>query len=292
MLERTLYLAPASTGEDRSFYTLLAFSLLGHILFFVIDKAELTREREPLFEEWAVEADLLPDVHVTSPKENALPDAQKTDELAVRDNLLPQLPKKFAIDKAAEEEAINENEEQKIEKPKDETNTDQNVNKTQIQIKSDKDEMNRLAMQDALKRLAMEKLRKEMKVAKTNKADNVDAMAKIKDEMGEDALNKALESSLNLSAEKNYRAKLRSHVGRFWSVPEAYNIKNAELRVRIAISVNAMGNLVSHEIKQSSGDVVFDDLAFNAIKNAEPLPNPPEELMGVEILLDFTPKSY
>jgi TonB family protein len=43
------------------------------------------------------------------------------------------------------------------------------------------------------------------------------------------------------------------------------------------------------EIENSSGESGFDQLVMDMIKKAEPLPPPPSELVGKQLLLSFNP---
>lgn len=285
MVERNSYLNPPSTGEERSLYTLLAFSVLAHIMFFVIDKAEFFKsEYKPLFEEWSIEAEIVSDFGPTN-EDTALPKAKPEEEAAVPDNMLPQLPKKFQIDSEKKDAGdLGETESDKVGLDQSKSNEEK-----KLDIENDPNEANKLKMEDALKRLALEKLRKDEKIAKNLQAEKNDPLARLRKELERGDKNI---SSSNSSILSIYRNKLRTHVGKFWTVPEAYNLKNSDLKVVIAIIVDGQGDLRSSLIKQSSGDSVFDALAQNAIKNAAPMPAPPRGQAGEEILMKFTPRSF
>lgn len=292
MAEQSSYLNLRNASDERLFFTLLGLSLLGHVVFFIFDKASFITDREPLFEEWEVEAELLPDINISAPDKSALPNAEQAENERVADNLLPQLPKKFTLQESTtEEEAISETDE----KPKDQP--DEAAKPAAETVKAapvkPEEQVNKMAMADALKRLALEKLRAEQKTAEKNTAEESDSAARLKrDDATEDKVNKGSTTGLSAAAQKIYRSKLRAHIGKFWSVPEAYNLKDANLRVTVMIRVNEQGNLMESSVQTPSGDSVFDDMAFNAVKNSAPLPLPPVGQAGEEILLNFTPKSF
>ena len=286
------HINPPQTGLERTFYWMLGASILAHIVFLSLEKMEFTPPRDLLYEEWSVEADLLVDTNLSFPKSSAIPDAKKAEEARVPDNMLPQLSKKFAIEKkqSKQEEFVEE----VVQKKKDEVKGKELKNeKGEVNVKSDPKEANRLKMQDALKRLAMEKLRKDNKVAKRVEAEKSDPLARLQSELANSKIAAGSEGvGANAAARKHYRGRLKSHIGRYWTVPEAYNLKDANLLVTIAVVINERGFTSSIKIKRSSGDSAFDDMALNAVKNAVPLPKPPKGSAGEEIHLNFTPKSF
>ena len=287
MAEYASYIERSLPGESRSLLTLLGFSLLAHVLFFVLDKADFLMERKPLFDEWEIEAELISDINLGAPANtNAMPDAEKAKDIAVPEKLLPQLPKKFTVkDEENPEDIVSEkvNKDALGNKP---------VGGEKVDIKTENKD-NVLKQNDALKRLAIERLRRENKTAKTLKAEEKDPLAKLKEELSKNG-RLAMAGSQVVAGEamKVYRLKLRKHIGRFWSVPESYNIKKANLLVTIGVVINTKGNLATSKIKNSSGDHVFDKFAYDAVLNSVPLPNPPEGQVGKEILLKFSPGSF
>jgi TonB family protein len=294
MTEKAISTPVPRSSEERWLLNLLAFSLLGHLMFFVISKHGLPMQRQPMIEEWEIEGDLITDTEMSAPKRSALPNAETAPEAVVPDNLLPQLPKKFVINDAAKEEETPDTESDN--KVTATTDKDKVVEKQdqKLEMKQDPDEANRIAMDDALKRLALEKLRNDKKVSDKFKAEDKDNLARLKRDA---SLNKDINAGspgtgVSVASQKVYGSKIKQHIIRFWSLPEAYNLKNANLQVTIAVAVNESGNLMSSSIKSSSGDKVFDDLAYNAVRNSAPLPLPPKGQAGEEILLNFTPKSF
>lgn len=292
MIERNYYLNPPVTGEGRIIYVFLGISLLLHLFVFVVDKSIFMSQSKPLYEEWAIEAEIVSDINVATPTKSSLPNARESEDAKVSDRVLPQLPKKFVIEKEVKDkEVISEQGIEQKEKPaadEEVKTSDKDVN-----LKSDTED-NKIRMQDAIRRLAIERLREQNKLAEQNEAEKSERIAKLRKEMASAKdINTSGSEALRLgSSAKVYRARLRTHVGRFWSVPEAYNLKEADLLVTISIVVNERGYLVNSEVKKPSGDEVFDQLAFNAVKEAMPLPKPPKDHVGKEILLNFTPKSF
>lgn len=232
-----------------------------------------------------MDADLVSDLQLNSPKDTALPKAAPAEEAAVRQNMLPQLTKKVAIDEAQVEKT--ENTMQDPDAKKDEAKPEAKPTSVVASLKNDPDEQNRLKMEDALKRLALEKLKKEKKEAKENKAPVNDDLARIKDNL---AKNKNVNAGVVGSGENAEKclAMIHQAIKRNYSLPDAYNLKDAKIVVTIGIVLTETGELVRADIAESSGDSVFDQLAFKAVKDSAPLPPCPEQA-GKEILLKMTP---
>lgn len=287
--EKALYLDHLRTGEGNLFAFFLFASLSTHFVFFFMQNFEMFKpQTDPVqVEELEIEASLVTDFDFDGATETAIPDAKESDKTAIRDNLLPQLTKKFSI----LDEKVDESAEAIVEeaKPKD-----GNADKAEENLKvvSEKDEVNRLKKMDALKRLALEKLRHEKKDKQTQ-ADKNDPLARIKEELTKKK--SKLIAGGDLGSKKSvdrYRKLLQKAVRRNYALPEAYNFKNAELNVVIAVKVSERGELASTLIAKSSGDQVFDELAFSAVKKSAPLPHPPQGQAGRVIHLKFSPKSF
>jgi protein TonB len=66
----------------------------------------------------------------------------------------------------------------------------------------------------------------------------------------------------------------RIHVRRSWVVPPDFEFQT--LVVRIAIELDASGNVLGTEVEQRSGSPYYDDNVISSIRKASPLPAPPE----------------
>lgn len=65
------------------------------------------------------------------------------------------------------------------------------------------------------------------------------------------------------------------------------------LKVKILCGADAKGNILNPSIKQSSGDIEFDQLAISVLLNLKKLPEPPKEIVDEVVsegfLFEFNP---
>lgn len=282
-------------NQDRLLSYFIAVSVALHVFFWIAQgiSSLFWTATPPPMEEWSMDADLVTDLKFSAPSQTALPNAQVAPEATVPSQLLPQLPKKFEVKQAEKsDESVAED---KVE-PDPKTEAEKKQAQAPVTVpKEDVEEKNRITMDDALKRLAVERLRQEQKDKQVAmKAPKVDELARLKEELAQrpEDLNSGVKGSGSKAGQDRYRGMLQKAVGRHYALPEAYNMKNASLRVVVAIVVNDRGELISCTIHQSSGDKLFDNLAYKAVKDAAPLPRPPDGQAGEAIYLHFTPKSF
>jgi len=273
--------------EKRMVHAFVWISLGVHFIVLIIGQIDFSFfSSRVLVEEWAMDADLVPDLNMIAPSTSALPDSQKAEEAAVPKNLLPQLPKKFATDEAQPEEAGDSGD--KLDpkaKPKE---LDKKEAPT---IAADKEEQNRIKKEEALKRLAMERLRLEKKESDKLKAETKDAIARLKDQLGNDGkINAGVGGGSGVSQNK-FMGAVRMAISRHYALPEAYNLKNADIAVVLAVVLNDSGNVIKVDVDKTSGDVAFDELALKALRDSSPLPKPPPELVGKPFTITFSPKT-
>ncbi len=274
--------------EDRLFKKLFVFSVLGHLVFFTIDKFDFfSSTPEPLVEEWSIDTDLMTD-NPGAVTQTTLPKAVESDEVKVPDNLLPQLPKNFAIEQPKKAEEDGEVEPLKNAKV-GESKPDQ-VDKAP-DVKDDKTDANKVAMKEAIKRLALEKLRKEQKDVKGReyKAQKSDAMARLRSELQAAKVGDAAEGGGGTGVEeKKYGALLKKAIQKHYSLPQTFTSNVASLKVILAITVDELGQLVAVRVQTSSNDPTFDEYSIRAAKAAAPYAKPPESQVGKEIHLVFS----
>jgi TonB family protein len=264
-------------------FAVVSFSI--HFFFFLAQGLHLIGQRRQIIEEWAIDADLLVDATSGAPKDSALPDALKADEVKVSERMLPQLPKQFAVeneqtprDKTFTERDEKAGPEQKVEETK-------KISRTQ----DDLEEKNRLKKDDALRRLALEKLRQENKLAKKTEAPAADSTRLQEESKDTSALNTGASQGILSASEANrYRARLQAAIRRNYAIPETLKFKTVS-PVILAIELSESGYLVSSKVEESSGDAYFDELALQAAKASVPLPPPPAALVNQKILFRFTP---
>jgi TonB family protein len=243
----------------------------------------------PLVQEWELDADLISDIDFATPPKSALPQAQPAPEARVPEQMLPQLPKKVALDEPKEKEEAIADEEKPEEPPKDLPKAEEEVKAKDIPLKSDEQEVNRIKKEEALKRLALERLRQEEKTAKTLEAPEEDQLARIAQQLRKKKNLNAGAAGTITGKSKKYMALLQQAIRQNYSLPEAYNLKAANIFVLIEITLGERGNLLNLQVTQPSGDVMFDELTVQSVRTSIPLPQPPAELAGAPISLKFTP---
>ena len=254
--EKALYLGSLKTGEGNLLAFFLFASLATHLAFFMVQNFSfLTTKDEVIPQDLEIEASLISDFDLEGAEETVIPNAKEADEVAIRDNLLPQITKKFSI----EEEKVDEDAIAETEEDAKDGNVDKK-DKSDIKVENTKDESNKITKLDALKRLALESLRQEKKDT-VEKAKKTDPLAKIREELTKK--NSKFIASGDFVGKKaldRYRLILQKSVRRNYELPEAYNFKNMDLNVVIAIKVTAKGELLTSLVAKSSGDEVFDEL--------------------------------
>lgn len=280
-------------SEDKLFRIVFVCSALVHVGVLAMRGFEWSRDPIQLEDEWSMDADLVADADFTPPSQSALPQAAPAPEAAVRPQMLPQLPKKFAIEEAAKpEEIVPEEIEKKKEPPKEEPKKEDvkeaEKPKEQLDILKKTDvEDNKIKQDEALKRLALEKLREADKTAEKTQAPEENKLARVAELLDKNGKGGGAVGTGRGAA--RYGTRLKAAVQRNYNLPEAYNLKGANMVVELAIAVGGDGQLVSLEVYKSSGDAAFDQLTIDAAKASVPLPKPPPELIGQTIILSFKP---
>jgi TonB family protein len=281
-----------TTDQERALRFALILSMGAHLVFFLLwPYLEIRTPLEiPDDEEMVIDTSMLDDFG--TPDKTALPEpAKKAEEAKVPENLLPQLPKQFTPKETVEEkgEPVPDEEEKKVEKKEEKPPEPPKEEKKQDEpVPSDPEEKNKIDLAEIRKRKVMEMLRKQEQTAKTSEAPNADAAVKLAEALQKGGIESTGSVSAKLAAQK-YRALLQAAVRRNYNLPDAYNFKSANLSVLLEMVVNARGEIASLEVKEPSGDAVFDEMTVRAAQQSAPLPVPPPELAGVPIFLQFKP---
>ncbi|MCX6126417.1 MAG: cell envelope integrity protein TolA [Proteobacteria bacterium] len=269
------------------FWLAFAGVVFMHLSVFIV-KPDFFWSRPPMVleESWDVNMEFLGEITQKIPQETALPNAQKSEEEAVPQNLLPQLPKKFQVEeqKPVEDPAIAEKkaDEAVAELKKIEA-------KQALLVPKTEEDANKVDLDDLRKRLAVEKLKQENKVDERMKAQK-DAIAKLK---GEKATESAAENSgssggmVGVMRNNAFQNALKSAVSRNFNLPESFKYTQKKMSVRLTIVIGGKGELVSYKLNETSGNETYDLAALSALKNAVPLPTPPSEYVGKEIQFNF-----
>ncbi|EAH5455377.1 energy transducer TonB [Campylobacter jejuni] len=78
---------------------------------------------------------------------------------------------------------------------------------------------------------------------------------------------------------KSYQALLMAHLTKFKKYPQEAIMQKQEGVVRIRVSIDESGNVLSKELKKSCPYAALNDEALNLFKRASPLPKPPKEML-------------
>ncbi|ECL3757044.1 energy transducer TonB [Campylobacter coli] len=97
---------------------------------------------------------------------------------------------------------------------------------------------------------------------------------------------------------KSYQALLMAHLTKFKKYPQEVIMQKQEGVVRIRVSIDESGNVLSKELKKSCPYAVLNDEVLSLFKRASPLPKPPKEMLkdGEKISfvmpIDYNIKDY
>ncbi|HED6852055.1 TPA: energy transducer TonB [Campylobacter coli] len=78
---------------------------------------------------------------------------------------------------------------------------------------------------------------------------------------------------------KSYQALLMAHLTKFKKYPQEAIVQKQEGIVRIRVSIDESGNVLSKELKKSCPYAVLNDEVLSLFKRASPLPKPPKEML-------------
>ncbi len=262
-----LNLKRSDISEDLLLKKVIVLTFLLHLIIYLW----LTSSASISFpDEWSMETDLASfDLGEIKSSEES--------KYEVSDRMLPQLPKNFSIQDDA----------QKTDKDDMIDPTSKEEQEQEKLKKKEQEKDNLLAKNEALKRLAIERLRQQQKNNQKDKKELIRRLQGVDfDSLGGSG------SGSGSSENDTYRAKLESHIKKFWVLPSGYDFQEQDIKVEISITLNGMGSMNKTQILKSSGNSVFDDFALTTLKNASPFPPPPQSLQGKSIKLIFTPKSF
>jgi TonB family protein len=243
----------------------------------------------PAPSEWQIEAELAYDLKKDSekdslsdakaPENEALANGKLAEEILVQKQILPQLPKTAELQKPGDEGELKEtipDELSQVKPPEKETE----IKKDEIDEKK-REAAVRLKKEEALERLLKEKARDQQKFASETSTPLSNALKQRKAQLaqGGGGENEA----------SDYALQVQRSVRKFYSIPETYRIRGDSLTAQIRISVGPKGDILLMSVEKTSGETGFDQLVIDIIHRAEPLPEPPKELIGKHLLLSFNP---
>ena len=86
---------------------------------------------------------------------------------------------------------------------------------------------------------------------------------------------------------KSYQALLMAHLTKFKKYPQEAIMQKQEGVVRIRVSIDESGNVLSKELKKSCPYAVLNDEVLSLFKRASPLPKPPKEMLKDGEIISF-----
>ncbi|HEH6129848.1 TPA: energy transducer TonB [Campylobacter jejuni] len=86
---------------------------------------------------------------------------------------------------------------------------------------------------------------------------------------------------------KSYQALLMAHLTKFKKYPQEAIMQKQEGVVRIRVSIDESGNVLSKELKKSCPYAVLNDEVLSLFKRASPLPKPPKEMLKNDEKISF-----
>jgi protein TonB len=83
----------------------------------------------------------------------------------------------------------------------------------------------------------------------------------------------------NSNALPNWQGELLRHLAKYKRYPDDARRRGAEGVVKLKFVVDAEGNVLSYEVVGSSGNASLDRATLEMLRRAQPLPEPPKELL-------------
>lgn len=231
----------------------------------------------PLPNEWGIEAELAMDMKSESDKDT-LSAAKEAEEILVPKQILPQLPKTVQVEENDDQGVVKETVPDELSKVKPPPPLD--TGKDQELEEKKRAAAVKLKKQEAIDRLLKEKARENEKFADVTSSPLSDSLQRRKAQLA---------TGGGGSEASNYALQIQRSVRKFYSIPETFRIKGDALTAQIKLSISPTGAILIMEVEHSSGEAGFDQLVMDIIRKAEPLPPPPTELIGKQLLLSFNP---
>lgn len=278
----------AHSDEGKSLRIFIGLSLAVHLMALILSFFNLLRPPKPVMEEWSIDTELVSDLDVGASTKTVIPRAQVSEEVSVPINQLPQLTKSFTIkEKEKEEEGLAEpKKDEKVEVGKTETRDTEKDGQSVVKP----DAAVALKKSEALERLVREKLKdKQKENTRELKAQDNSELAQIRDNLKEAGLTQNTGGLAGLAEQNRYKGYLTSTIRRNYALPKTYELQNANISARLAITISVRGELMNVDIENSSGDSVFDEYCIATVQKSSPFNAPPKELAGEVILIECKP---
>lgn len=256
--------------EKKIITNCLIFSIVIHLIIALTSFFKKKSLKKHNFE--SITAELFIPKEIKDKKNSQKKLTNKIKETKVEKNILPQLTKNFVIkDKPKNNKKIkNSYQEQKEQK--------EQVIKRLKAIE--------LTKKEALKRLAREKARLEKKIAEQEQLALQEKLAKIQ------AIKSRTRATHNMAVNKDkasYGNLVQSWLHQNYQLPEAYDLSFQNNEVLLEVVLNKIGDVLFAKILKPSKSPIFDKLVLNTVWKSSPFPKPPNDWVGKNIKLTFTP---
>lgn len=275
--------------QDQLILWSIIVSLGFHILLIAGVYGNWWASREPVFEEWGIDTELLTDFDMGPSDQTVIPGAKESEEVRVPSNLLPQVTKRYTVkEQEKQEEGPSDTPlDPEVEQGK---NISEDTSKEKEIVPPDPETNTRLQQQEALRRMALERLRQEQKEkSRELTAHKDDKLARIRDALSDGAaLDSSADGGLMASAEsRRYQSYLTRTIKSNYKLPSNYQFQSSKTNVILRMRINARGELLAVDVHESSGDQVRDNYSVEAVKKSAPFEAPPKALAGHPFLLNF-----
>jgi TonB family protein len=81
------------------------------------------------------------------------------------------------------------------------------------------------------------------------------------------------------SAETSYYDLIKDRLAENWALPPW--LARQKLSAQVIININAQGHVARIQFTRTSGNPQFDDAIRTAIKQSDPFPSPPQEILTI-----------
>jgi colicin import membrane protein len=180
---------------------------------------------------------------------------------------------------------IKKTDKKKIEKKKQELAKKAAMQKRIEELRKKRIELEKKKKRDKVREKLLKERIKELKKSAQNKD------IKKKNNTINDTKGSLSDKEIEKSA-SNYETLINSIIHNNWGVEKSL-IKNKRFVCDAYIKLDFRGNLIYINILKSSGSVYFDSTVVDAIKDSEPFPMPPKEILDkgiVEFVITFDSK--
>ncbi|MCY4443207.1 MAG: TonB family protein [Proteobacteria bacterium] len=293
-----------------SLATALMLSFVAHGVFLLVPWKDIFSDGESIEELQRVEIELGTLQSVTD--HSGIKDAQKSDQVRLPAQLLPQLTSRLrSADKSEiEETEVPEEKEDKKDHTEDAASDTLELEKSVVQedekeqvvqegplASRSKQKDRRAALEEktrqafvamqkeeAMRRMLLEEARKKKQFADKIEAEEVvetQVKASVKAEGG---------SVVSAAVYDEYTRQIQLAIARFYDLPEVYRYAGEDLKTLVVVTLDTKGYVLTSQVEESSGDSLFDRVSLDVISRASPFGEPPQAWVGREMVIHFAPR--